>query len=248
MRHVAREELEGVIAHELAHIKNRDMLLQTVTATLAGAISYLAYWRMFFGGATRRAATRGPPRDDDPRADGGGAHPDGHQPPARVQGGRGGGGDLREPEALAGALLRQALEAYAQRIPMQVSPAAAPLAQVNPLSAAHGGGVAKLFSTHPPTEERVPSAARSASRGGGRTASPRAAATARAARTVRAPSGPWSRTLRCTPAHGGRTAPSAAEAARARAWRRISPSSCCRPAGRRSGSRPPALRPRCARR
>jgi heat shock protein HtpX len=56
------------------------------------------------------------------------------------------------PLALAGAL--EKLEAYAHRIPMQVSPAAAPLAQVNPL-AAYGGRIARLFSTHPPTEERV---------------------------------------------------------------------------------------------
>ncbi len=57
-----------------------------------------------------------------------------------------------KPVALTSAL--QKLDAYARRIPMQVSPAAAPLAQVNPL-AAHRGGVLKLFSTHPPTEERV---------------------------------------------------------------------------------------------
>ena len=52
-RLVSREELEGVIAHELAHIKNRDMLLQTVAATMAGAISNLASFRLFFGGAQR---------------------------------------------------------------------------------------------------------------------------------------------------------------------------------------------------
>jgi heat shock protein HtpX len=58
----------------------------------------------------------------------------------------------RKPLALASALTK--LDAYAKRIPMHVTPAAAPLAQVNPL-AAHGGGMMKLFSTHPPTAERV---------------------------------------------------------------------------------------------
>lgn len=149
---MSREELEGVIAHELAHIKNRDMLLQTVAATIAGAISNLAWFGMFMGG-----------RDDDSnpvagllmvilaplaasliqmsisrqrefKADAVGAEISGR------------------PASLANAL--QKLDAAARRIPMQVSPAAAPLAQVNPL-AAHGGGITKLFSTHPPTAERV---------------------------------------------------------------------------------------------
>jgi heat shock protein HtpX len=153
MKLIGREELEGVIAHELAHIKNRDMLLQTVAATMAGAISNLAYAAMFFGG-----------RDDDNsnplgsilmivvaplaaamiqfaisrqrefKADAVGAQISG------------------QPMALASAL--QKLDAYARRIPMHVPPAAAPLAQVNPL-AATGSGLARLFSTHPKTEERV---------------------------------------------------------------------------------------------
>jgi heat shock protein HtpX len=58
----------------------------------------------------------------------------------------------RKPKALAAALRK--LDAYAKQIPMHVAPAAAPLAQVNPL-AAHGGGVLRLFATHPPTEDRV---------------------------------------------------------------------------------------------
>jgi heat shock protein HtpX len=150
---VGREELEGVIAHELAHIKNRDMLLQTIAATMAGAISNLAYMAMFLGG-----------RDDDNanplasivmlvvaplaamliqfaisrqrefKADAVGAQITGR------------------PMALASAL--QKLDAYSRRIPMHVAPAAAPLAQVNPL-AATGSGMMKLFSTHPATEERV---------------------------------------------------------------------------------------------
>jgi heat shock protein HtpX len=154
---VSREELEGVIAHELAHIKNRDMLLQTVTATLAGAITSLgqmAMWSSLFGGHDDEEG--GSPaggllmmvlapvaagliqmaisRQREFKAD---------QVGAQISG---------RPLALAGALRR--LDEYAHRIPMDVAPAAAPLAQVNPL-AAIGGGMARLFSTHPPTEERV---------------------------------------------------------------------------------------------
>jgi heat shock protein HtpX len=151
---VSREELEGVIAHELAHIKNRDMLLQTMTATLAGAITNLAQFAFFFGG-------RSDDEDSNPmaglamlilapiaamliqmaisrqrefKADAVGAQITGR------------------PLGLARALAK--LDAAAHRIPMHVSPAVAPLAQVNPL-AFSGGGVAKLFSTHPPTGERI---------------------------------------------------------------------------------------------
>ncbi|HYR09811.1 MAG TPA: zinc metalloprotease HtpX [Longimicrobium sp.] len=151
---VPRDELEGVIAHELAHIKNRDMLLQTVTATLAGAISNLANFGLFFGGgqddedsnpfALIGMAILAPiaamiiqmaiSRQREFKADAVGAQISGR------------------PIGLANALRR--LEAGARAMPMHVSPAAAPLAQVNPL-AAHGGGIGKLFSTHPPTEERV---------------------------------------------------------------------------------------------
>jgi heat shock protein HtpX len=149
---MSREELEGVIAHELAHIKNHDMLLQTVTATLAGAISNLAWFGMFFGGQDEDSNPIGGllmvilapiaatmiqlaiSRQREFKADAVGAQITGH------------------PQGLATALQR--LDAASRRIPMAVAPAAAPLAQVNPL-AAHGGGIAKLFSTHPPTAERV---------------------------------------------------------------------------------------------
>jgi heat shock protein HtpX len=151
---VTREELEGVIAHELAHIKNRDMLLQTFTATLAGAVSSLgqmAMWSSLFGGGDEEDGGGGLvmalvapvaaglvqmaiSRQREFKADAVGAEICGR------------------PLALAGALRK--LEEYAHRIPMQVSPAAAPLAQVNPL-AAFGGGMARMFSTHPPTEARV---------------------------------------------------------------------------------------------
>ncbi len=153
LKHMPQEELEGVIAHELAHVKNRDMLITTIAAGVAGAISNLPYLIMFGGG-----------RGDD----------EGH-PFARLallllapigamliqfavsrqreyEADRVGAEILGRPIPLANALRR--LDALAHRIPMDVAPAAAPLAQVNPL-AAHGGGFTRLFSTHPPTEERI---------------------------------------------------------------------------------------------
>ena len=155
MRMLSTDELEGVIAHELAHIKNRDMLLQTVAATMAGAISNIAQFAFFFGG-------RSDDEDSNPiagiamlivapiaamliqfaisrqrefKADAVGAEICGR------------------PLSLAGALTK--LEMGARRIPMQVSPSAAPLAIVNPLAAFSMRGASKWFSTHPPTEERV---------------------------------------------------------------------------------------------
>jgi len=154
LRYMPQEELEGVIAHELAHIKNRDMLISTIAAGVAGAIGYLPYLIMFGGGRDDRegghplaaiaALVIGPiaamiiqyavSRQREFEAD------------------RVGAEILGRPMPLANALRR--LDAMAHQIPMNVQPAAAPLAQVNPL-AAHGGGVLKLFSTHPPTAERV---------------------------------------------------------------------------------------------
>lgn len=155
LRLVSREELEGVIAHELAHIKNRDMLLQTVTATMAGAISFLGQMGQMsaiFGSSDDEGhsvagsllmAILAPiaamviqfaiSRQREFKADAVGAEISGR------------------PLALAGALRK--LDSAARRIPMQVPATVAPLAQVNPLSAF--GGVARLFSTHPSTEERV---------------------------------------------------------------------------------------------
>jgi heat shock protein HtpX len=154
MRLVSRDELEGVIAHELAHIKNRDMLLQTLAATMAGAITNIAHFGMFFGGRddedSNPVAAIGMmilaplaamliqfaiSRQREFKADAVGAEISGR------------------PLSLANALLK--LDAGAKRIPMQVAPAAAPLAQVNPLQAFSGGGIGKMFSTHPPTAERV---------------------------------------------------------------------------------------------
>jgi heat shock protein HtpX len=141
-----RDELEGVIAHELGHIKNRDMLLQTVSASLSGAITNLAR----LGGA-RTDSGLGPlaiifapigaailqfaiSRSREFKADHSGAEISG------------------KPLSLASAL--QKLQAGAKRIPMRISPSVAPVAQVDPL-AAFGSGLPKLFSTHPSTEERV---------------------------------------------------------------------------------------------
>lgn len=153
LKYVPSDELEGVLAHELAHIKNRDMLIATVAAGIAGALSNLPYLLMFGGG-----------RDDD-----------GGNPLVQLglillaplgamliqfavsrqrefEADRVGAQILGRPMPLAHALIR--LDQLAHRIPMNVAPAAAPLAQVNPL-AAQGGGISRLFSTHPPTTERV---------------------------------------------------------------------------------------------
>lgn len=148
-----REEMEAVIAHELAHIKNRDMLISTVAAGIAGAIGYLPYLLMFGGG-----------RNDENRHPAVGLALMLLAPIAAMiiqyavsrqrefEADRVGAEILGRPLPLANALRR--LDAMAHRIPMEIPQAAAPLAQVNPL-AAYGGGMMKLFSTHPPTEERV---------------------------------------------------------------------------------------------
>ena len=157
MRILSREELEGVIAHELAHIRNRDILVGTVAASIAGAISYLAQmaqWAALFGGRSDNEGERGSPvaalvmmivgpiaammvqmaisRSREYGADSGGA------------------GISGNPRHLAAALRK--LHAASQRVPMQATPATAHMFIVNPLS---GGGMLKLFSTHPPMEERI---------------------------------------------------------------------------------------------
>lgn len=154
---VSPDELEGVIAHELAHIKHRHMLLGTLAATMAGAIAMIGNivkWGAIFGGRGGRdqnvfgllaMAIVAPiaamiikfaiSRQHEFQADRTGAEISGR------------------PASLAGAL--EKLDAYAHRIPMQVNPAAAQLAIVNPLSGQRGGGFMQWFSTHPPTEQRV---------------------------------------------------------------------------------------------
>ncbi|MDA8214121.1 MAG: zinc metalloprotease HtpX, partial [Nitrospiraceae bacterium] len=157
MRILSREELEGVIAHELAHIKHRDILVGTIAATIAGAISYLAQmaqWAMIFGG-----------RHDDEE---GGSNPIaaivmmivGPIAAMMVQmaisrsreyGADAGGARIAgNPMYLANALKK--LHMASQRIPMDANPATSHMFIVNPLS---GGGLLKLFSTHPPMEERI---------------------------------------------------------------------------------------------
>lgn len=154
---LSEDELEGVIAHEFAHIKHRDILTGTIVATMVGAITMIARmagWSMMFGGRSddRRgsnafaevallilapiAATLvqlAISRSREFAADEGGAHFTGR------------------PLSLASAL--QKLEKGTEQLPMEnASPASAHMFIVNPL---HGGGIMKLFSTHPPIEERI---------------------------------------------------------------------------------------------
>ena len=157
---VSQPELEGVIAHELAHIKHRHMLVGTIAATMAGAIAMVGSiirWGAIFGGFGRNDDGDSNPfallamaivapiaamiiqlaisRQNEFQAD---------RTAAQITG---------RPLNLASALRR--LESYAHRIPMQVNPAAAQLAIVNPLAGSRGGGLMRLFSTHPSTDERV---------------------------------------------------------------------------------------------
>jgi len=158
LRLVDTRELEGVIAHELAHIKHYHMLVSTVAATLAGAVGMLASvarWGVILGGG----------RDDGDR------NPIvilamsiiaplaamivqmGISRVNEFQADRTGAEIAGTPDGLASALQR--LENYALRIPMDVNPAGAQLAIVNPLAGLRGGGFMKLFSTHPPTADRI---------------------------------------------------------------------------------------------
>jgi heat shock protein HtpX len=145
------DELKGVLAHELTHIQHRDILVTTIAASIGGAITYLAYMMLWFGGddesplslvASLAMVLLAPiaaaliqlavSRQREFSADAGGAEISGN------------------PESLASALLR--LEGGAEAAPMQVNQATEPLYIVKPFS---GGGIAGLFSTHPPIEERV---------------------------------------------------------------------------------------------
>jgi heat shock protein HtpX len=148
---LSEAELRGVLAHELAHIRNRDVLTQTVAAAIGGAITWIAYMLLFLGDdddsplglVSALAMVILAPiaasiiqlaisRQREYAADATGA---------RIAG---------SSNALADALER--LEAGAKAMPMQVNSAAEPLYIVKPFS---GGGIASLFSTHPPIEERV---------------------------------------------------------------------------------------------
>jgi heat shock protein HtpX len=158
MRILDEDELEGVLAHELSHVRNRDVLISTIAATLAGAITYLAHmmqWAAFFGGGRSSDDEEGGSpwamlllailapfaamlvqlavsRAREYQADASGA---------RLAG---------RPTGLAKAL--EKLETAARAEPLPANPATAHLFIVNPLS---GQTLMRLFSTHPPTEERI---------------------------------------------------------------------------------------------
>ena len=153
---LSERELRGVMAHELAHVKHRDILISTVSATMAGAISMFANFALVFGGRNNEGRPANPivgmlvmllaplaasliqmaiSRAREFEADRGGAEISG------------------DPQALASAL--QKIQRYAQGMPMQAAerhPETAQMMIMNPLSA---GGMRGLFSTHPATEERV---------------------------------------------------------------------------------------------
>jgi heat shock protein HtpX len=147
------EELEGVLAHELGHVRNRDILISSIAATLAGAITYLSRFGFFLGGDSREDRRGGAlggllmlilapiaamliqlavSRSREYQADATGAHLTGN------------------PYALASALAK--LDAFSRRVPMVASPSTAHLFIVQPLLGMNFGN---LFSTHPPIAKRI---------------------------------------------------------------------------------------------
>jgi heat shock protein HtpX len=147
------EELEGVLAHELGHVNNRDILISSIAATIAGAVTYLARFGMFFGGGDRDDRRGGGigallmlilapfaamliqlavSRSREYQADATGAHFTGN------------------PYALASALSK--LDAYSKRVPMAATPSTAHLFIIQPLLGMNFGS---LFSTHPPIAKRI---------------------------------------------------------------------------------------------
>ncbi len=159
LRILSKEELMGVIGHELSHVQHRDILISSIAATIAGAISMLASiarWGAIFGGG----------RSSDDEGGGGGnilfvllftmvASVAAMLIQMAISRSREyladeGGAHLSNPLSLAKALGK--LEVAAQRIPMDANPSTAHMFIVNPL---RGGGVLSLFSTHPPIEERI---------------------------------------------------------------------------------------------
>jgi len=159
LRIMNEDELRGVLAHELSHVRNRDTLIMTIAATIAGAITYLAQmaqWAAIFGGGRRSDENGGGgsaigallmailapfaamliqmaiSRSREYQADASGAQL------------------CHRASGLAQAL--QKLDMASRQVPMEATPATAHLFIVNPLTA---GGLATLFSTHPPIEERI---------------------------------------------------------------------------------------------
>ena len=150
------DELEGVLAHELAHVSNRDILISSIAAMIAAALTMLARMAFWFGGGDNRGSPLGAigaiislvvapiaamlirlaiSRTREFQADATGAETTGR------------------PMMLASAL--EKISAGTARIPMNVNPATAQLFIDNPMKAVRGGGLMKLLSTHPPTEERI---------------------------------------------------------------------------------------------
>ena len=150
------DELEGVLAHELAHVSNRDILISSIAAMIAAALTMLARMAFWFGGGNNRESPLGAigailslivapiaamlirmaiSRTREFQADATGAETTGR------------------PMMLASAL--EKISAGTARIPMNVNPATAQLFIDNPMKAVRGGGMMKLLSTHPPTEERI---------------------------------------------------------------------------------------------
>ena len=156
LRLLSERELRGVMAHELAHVKHRDILISTISATMVGAISSLAQFAMFFGGGNNNQRNVNPvvgilvmilapiaaaliqmaiSRSREFEADRGGAEISG------------------DPRSLAAAL--EKIHSYAHQLPLATAeqhPETAQMMIINPLS---GGGVSNLFSTHPNTQERI---------------------------------------------------------------------------------------------
>jgi heat shock protein HtpX len=158
LRILSREEIMGVMAHELSHVRHRDILISSIAATIAGAITYLAQmaqWAAIFGGG----------RDNDDEGGGGMIAMIFMAILAPIaamliqmaisrsreyEADRGGAEISGNPLYLAGALRK--LEMANQQIPMNANPSTAHMFIVNPLT---GGGMMALFSTHPPLQERV---------------------------------------------------------------------------------------------
>ena len=147
------EELEGVLAHELGHVRNRDILISSIAATIAGAITFVSRFGFFFGGGDRDERNQGGgigallmlilapiaamliqlavSRSREYQADETGAHFTGN------------------PYALASALAK--LDAYSKRLPLQATPSTAHLFIIQPFL----GGFGSLFMTHPPIAKRI---------------------------------------------------------------------------------------------